>query len=157
MRGNAVFGDLLHFAGPDLQLDALLAGADHCRVNRAVIVLLWRGDVILKAPGHDRPRRVHDAERLITLGEVADDDAEAENVRELLEADGLAFHFAPDRIGALAPAGDLGGDTAVAQFFGELLLDLGDPAARSRGERFEPHGEDLVGFRIEFAERQILE
>ncbi len=44
-----------------------------------------------------------------------------------------------------------------ASFLGELLLDLGDPAARSRGERFEPLGEDLVGFRIEFAERQIFE
>ena len=156
MRGDAVFGDLLHVAGADLQFDALLARPDHRRVDRAVIVLLRRGDVILEPPGNDRPRRVHDAERLIALGDAADDDAEAEYVGKLLEADRLALHLAPDRIGALAPAGDLGGDAAIGEFLGELLFDLGDPAARSRGQRFEPLGEDLVGFRIELAERQVF-
>ena len=57
----------------------------------------------------------------------------------------------------MLPAGDFGGDAAVGELLGELLLDLGDPAACSRGERFEPLGDDLVGVGIEFAERQILE
>ena len=157
MCGNAVFGDLLHLAGADLQLDALLARPDHRRMNRTVIVLLRRGDVVLEASRNDRPRGVHDAERLIALGNIADDDPEAENIRKLLEADGLALHLAPNRISALAPARDLGGDTAVAELFGELLFNFGDPAARCRGECFQPLAEHLVGVRIEFAERQILE
>ena len=70
-----------------------------------------------------------DAERLIAFGESADDDAETENIGKLLEADGLALHFAPDRISALAPSRNFGGDAAVAELFGELLLDLADPAA----------------------------
>ena len=74
-----------------------------------------------------------DAERLVALGDAADDDAEAENVRQLLEADRLALHLAPDRIGALAPARDFGGDAAVGELLGELLLDLGDPAFAARG------------------------
>ena len=79
-----------------------------------------------------------DAERLVTLGDVADHDAESEDVRELLEADGLPLHLAPDRIGALAPARDLGGDAAVGEFFGELLLDLGDPAPAALRQCLKP-------------------
>src|SRR5271170_8074599 len=104
MRRDAVFGDLLHLAGADLQLDALLAGADHRRMDGAVIVLLRRRDVILESPRNDRPGGVHDTERLIALGGIADDHTETKDIRELLEADGLALHLAPDRIGALAPA-----------------------------------------------------
>ena len=78
VRGDAVFGDLVHLAGADLQLDALLAGPDHGGVDRAVIVLLRRRDVILEPARHDRPGRVHDAERLVALRDGPDDDAEAE-------------------------------------------------------------------------------
>ena len=98
-----------------------------------------------------------DAERLIAFGNVAHDDAETENVRQLLEADRLALHLAPDRIGALAPAENLGADAAVAELFGELLLDLADPAARFCGERFKALGEDLVRVGIKLAKRQIFE
>ena len=67
VRGDAVFGDLVHLLGADLQLDALLAGADHGGVDRAVVVLLGRRDVVLEAARHHRPGRVHDAERAVAL------------------------------------------------------------------------------------------
>src|SRR6185437_16564542 len=100
-------------------------------MDRAIVVLLGRRDIILETPGHDRPAGMDDAERLIALRHGADDDAEAEHIGELLEADCLALHLAPDRIGALAPAGNFSRDALIGQFFGELLLDLGDPAARA--------------------------
>ena len=52
---NAVFGDLLHDDGADLQFDPLAAGSDHGGVERAVIVLLRGRDVILVAAGDHRP------------------------------------------------------------------------------------------------------
>ncbi len=140
MRGDAVFGDLVHLLGADLQLDALLPGPDHGRVDRAVVVLLGRRDVVLEAARHHRPGGVDDAERLIAVGHRLHDHAEADDVGELLEADRLALHLAPDRIGPLAPAADLGGDAAVGELLGQLLLDLADqplvarPPAR-RGAR----------------------
>ena len=100
---------------------------------------------------------MHDAERAVTLGSAADHDAEPEDIGELLEADGLALHLAPYRIGALAPAGDFSGDAAVGEFLGKLLLDLSDPALAAFRQRLEPLGDDLVGVGIELAERQILE
>src|SRR5262249_9025610 len=110
--------DLMHFAGADLQLDALLFRPDHRRMHRAVIVLLGRRDVILEPPGNDGPGRVHDSERLITVGQGLDDDAETEDVRQLLETDRFALHLAPNRIGAFATAADLGGNAAIGQLAG---------------------------------------
>ena len=99
-----------------------------------------------------------DTERLVAFDDAADDDAEAEDVGELLEADGLALHLAPDRIGALAPAGDLGRDAAVGKLSGELLLDLGDPAVLLRSASVSSRSViTLIGVGIELAERQILE
>ena len=42
--------------------------ADHGGVDRAVVVLLRRRDVILEAARHHRPGRMHDAERLVAFG-----------------------------------------------------------------------------------------
>ena len=125
VRGDAVFGDLVHLLGADLQLDALLAGTDHRRVDGAIVVLLGRRDVVLEAAGHHRPGGVNDAERLVAFGHRLDDHAERKDVGQLLEADRLAFHLAPDRIGALVAALHLGDDAAVGELAGELLLDIG--------------------------------
>ena len=158
MRGDAEFGDLVHLLGADLQFDALVAGADHGGVDRAVVVLLRRRDVVLEAAGHHRPGGVHDAERAVAGLDVVHHDAEAENVGQLLEADRLALHLGPDRKRPLAPAVDMRGDAvASARLLGELALDLADQVAVALGQRVEPLRHHRVGFRIERAERQILE
>ena len=98
-----------------------------------------------------------DAERLVALRHALHDEAEAENVGELLEADRLALHLAPDRIGALAPPPHLRLDAAIAELAYELLFDLGDQAFVARGERVEPLADHPVGLGIELAERKALE
>ena len=90
VRGDAVFGDRVHLPGADLQLDALVGRADDGGVDRAVVVLLRRRDVVLEAAGHHRPGRVDGAERAIAVLDRVDDDAEPENVGELLEGKRLA-------------------------------------------------------------------
>ena len=42
------------------------------------------------------------------------------------------------------------------ELLGQLLLNFRDPAFAASGERFEPLGNDFVGVRIEFAEREVL-
>src|SRR5262249_252392 len=148
MRGDSIFRDFVHIPGADLQFDALLARADYRGVNGAIVVLLGRRDVVLEATRDHRPGRVHDAERLVALGQALHHDADAENVGKLLEADGFALHLAPDRISALAPPRHLGGDAAFGQLARELLLDLGDQADVFRFERVETPADDRVGFRI---------
>src|SRR5262249_9768667 len=157
VRGDAIFRDLVHIPGADLQFNALLARADHRGVNGAIVVLLGRRDVVLEATRDYRPGGVHDAERLVALGQRLHHHAASGNVVKLLEADGFALHLAPDRIGALAPPRYLGGDAAFRQLSRELLLDLGDQADVFRFERVKTPADHRVGFRVELAERQILE
>ena len=51
MRGNAVARDVLHRLRAHLKLDPLPAGADDSRMDRLIIVLLRRRNIILEAPG----------------------------------------------------------------------------------------------------------
>ena len=100
---------------------------------------------------------MHDAERLIAIARRVDENAEAENIGQLFEADRLAFHLAPDRISALGAADDARLDAAVGEFLGELLFDLGNQLHVTIGKRREPRGDHLIRIRIEFAERQVVE
>ncbi|MGY4289639.1 hypothetical protein ACVWXO_008905 [Bradyrhizobium sp. LM2.7] len=157
MRGDAALGDLVHRLGADLKLDALVARADHGGVNRAVVVLLGRRDVVLEAPGHDRPGGMDDAERTIAGFDIVHDNAETEDVGQLLEADGLALHLGPDRERLLAAAINPRTEAAVAQIVGELRLDLADQVAVALGERVEPLHHHRIGLGIEGAEGQVLQ
>ncbi len=121
MGSDTVFGDLVHALGADLQLDTLARRADDGGVHRPVVVLLRRRDIVLEAAGHHAPARVDDAERPVAGRNIVDDDAEAVDVRQLLEGERLRLHLAEDRIGLLLPPLDVGirqavGDQQVAQF-----------------------------------------
>ena len=49
-------------------------------------------------------------------------------------------------------------DAAIGELLGELFFDLARSAVLLRSaSAFEPRGHDVVGFRIELAERQVLE
>ena len=97
------------------------------------------------------------AERLITVGQALHDHPESENVGELLESHRLAFHLPPDRIGTLAAADHPRIDAAIGKLFGQLLFNVGNQQPAALGERIEPRGYDFIGFRIKFAECQIVE
>ena len=68
VRGDALLGDPVHLVGADLDLDALAPRTDDRRVERLVHVGLGQRDVVLEAPRHRRPLRVHDAERRVAVG-----------------------------------------------------------------------------------------
>ncbi len=67
-----------------------------------------------------------DADDAVAILDAGDDDAEAENVGQLLEGDRFALHLAPHRIGLFLASLDLGVDAARGKFGGQLLLDRGD-------------------------------
>ena len=67
VRGDAIFGDLMHFRGPHLQLDALMARANDGGVDRLVLVMLWRRDVVLETARHHAPGRVDHAKRGVAI------------------------------------------------------------------------------------------
>src|SRR6185503_20564338 len=99
-------------------------------MDRLVVVLLRRRDVVLETARHRSPRRVSDAKNSIAVVDRFADDAEGEDVGKLLEADLLVGHLAPDGIGLLlsprhfrvdAYLGELGGQSG-ADFLDEALI-----------------------------------
>src|SRR6202011_5165579 len=112
----------------DLQFGALLAGADDGGMDRAIVVLLRRRDVILKAARHERPFGMNDADRAVAILDRGYDHAEAEDIGALLETHCLALHLSPDRIGPLLAALYLGLDLLFRELLGEFALDLLDQA-----------------------------
>src|SRR3984893_17797120 len=154
---DAVLGDVLHLLGANLQLDALVARPDHGCVDRAIIVLLGGRDVVLEPTGHHRPGGVDDTKSLIAFRHALHDDDNGLVVGQLLESDRFALHLAPDRIGTLAAARDDGRDAAIGELAGELHLDLGDQPKMPLRQGFQALTDHLMGFRVEFAERQFYE
>ena len=157
MRGDPVFGDFVHLVGANLQFDALAAGPDDRRVDRAVVVLLRRRDIVLEAPRHARPGRVRDADRSVTVGDGVDEDAKAVDIGELLERDRAALHLAPDRIGLLLATLHLDLDAAAGELVGELRRDACDDRAVLGLHSLETRHDELVGVRHQAAEGEIFE
>ncbi len=126
MRGDAVFGDLVHGLRADLKLDALVLGTDDSGVDRAIIVLLRRGDVVLEAPRNEGPGVVNDAQDTVTIRDVAHHHPEAQDIRQLLEGDALALHLPPDGIGPLLASLHIALDSVGGEFPAQIVLDEGD-------------------------------
>ena len=126
---DAEAGDFVHLGGSYLQFDPLMTGSDHRRVNGVIVVLLWRGDVILETARHVRPFGVNDAERPITILNFADNDAKAEDIRKLLKGDGFALHLAPHRIGSFLAACDGRLNASRRELLQQLLFNALDDAA----------------------------
>jgi hypothetical protein len=157
VRGNAEFGDAVHVEGADLQFDALLLGPDNGGVERAVIVLLGRGDIVLETARHHAPGRMDDAQGAVTILLRLNQDPEAENIGQLFKSDGFALHLGEDRIGPLLPAPyrclDAGGLHPVLQ----IGLDGVNIVTGARPQFRQLSRYRLVALRIEHLEGAILQ
>ena len=93
VRGDAVFRHLVHLVRADLQFDALAPRPNDGGVDRSIIVLLRRRDIVLESPGHRGPGRVRNPDRRVAVGHRVDQDSEPIDVRQLLEGDRAALHL----------------------------------------------------------------
>src|SRR2546430_8733852 len=89
---DAVLCDAVHLARADLDLDPLAVRADDRGVQRLIAVGFRQGDVVLEAPRHRLPVGVRAAERLVAFAERVDDDAEGDEVVDLVVQQGLRLH-----------------------------------------------------------------
>ena len=98
MRGDAKFSLLMHLASANLYLDALALWAHDTRVQRAVTIGLGCADIVLELVWHHRIGAMDKAKRPVAVGDIFNNYAKSDDVRQLLEGDVFDFHFAPDRI-----------------------------------------------------------
>ena len=108
MGGHPVFRNLVHFTGADLHLDRLAVGANHLCVQALVAVGLGGADVVAKQALHGQPQIVDVAQREIALVGLTHDDAQGNEVVNLLERDALLNDLVEDAVEVLGPPDDLG-------------------------------------------------
>src|ERR1019366_2806433 len=114
VRGDAVTGDIVHERRAHLEFGALAARPDDGGVDRLIVGLLRRRNIILETAGNDSPFGMHHADDAIAILDVFNDNAEAENVGQLLESDRFPLHLAPSGIRLFLPPFDLGLDAPRA-------------------------------------------
>ncbi len=114
MGGHPVFGNLVHLTGADLHLDGLAVGANHFGVQALVAIRLGGADVVAKQALHGQPQIVDVAQREVALVGLTHDDAQRDEVVNLLERDALLDDLVEDAVEVLGPPDDLG----VVQAFG---------------------------------------
>jgi hypothetical protein len=91
----------VHGADLDLQRDALRT--HHRRVQRLIHVRLGHRDVVLETAGDGLPESVDGAERPVAVAERGNEDAEADEVVDLVELLAADHHLFVDRVQVLRP------------------------------------------------------
>ena len=155
--GDPVLGDSVHVLGADLHLDPQAPGADDGRVQRAIVVRLRRRDEILEPLGHHRPFAVDHTQRAVAVVLRLDDDAEAVDVGQGRKADRLALKLAPDRIGRLLSAIDIGLQARLGQDPLDLARHAVDGATMLQLQRLQPPLDGGLGRWVQMGERQFFQ
>ncbi len=157
VRGDAVFGGVVHVPGADLHLEGDALRADDRRVHALVHIGLGCGDIVLEAPGDGLEHIVDQAEHVIAVRDRAHDHAEGAEVEDPVHVQLLRVHLAVDGVDVF----DAAEDRAVEPLGLQPRLDLRLHAVHEglqRGHlRVEPVGDLLVALRVEVLQRQILQ
>src|SRR6185312_13366291 len=91
-------------------------------MQAAVHVAARGGDEILDAAGHRPPSRVDDAERGVAVLHGAGDDAQGEEVIDLVDVNALALELLVDAVEPLDPPLDAGGNVVIGEHGAHLAV-----------------------------------
>lgn len=101
MSANAVESFIVHGLSADLKLSGFATRAKDGGVETAVAVGLGDGDVVFEAIVIRCPESVNEAESFVAVRDVSDDDAQSEDVMDVVEFTVLVAHLLPDAVKVL--------------------------------------------------------
>ena len=157
MRGDAGLGHLIHLAGADLHLHPLAVAARNCRVYRAVAVGLGLADIVLEPPGYGAPALMNGTQHAVAVGLGAGDDAKSVDVGQARKGLVLFLQLAPDGMGFLRAAEDVGLYVGLLEFEPDVGGNLLNNVARLALERDEATNDRVPRLGIQDAEGEILQ
>ena len=155
--GDALLGDAVHLFGADLHLELMAAGAHHRGVEGLVAVGAGHGDEVFDAPRHRPPKGVDEAEDGVAGGYVLGDDADGQQIIDLVEGDFGALLLLEDGVDALDAPLDAGLDVVFAQLLGERVFDAAQELLALDAAAFDGGRDLLIADRVGVAEGQIFE
>ena len=143
VRGQSLFGNLVHASRPDLNFHPFARRRHHGGVQALVTISFWKADPIAQTVGVGLVKVRDDAVGAPGVGLFRfvgriEDDANGKNIVDLFEGHPLLLHLAPDAVNALRPA-----------FYLALNPRFFQGAANGQGKRIdEPgaHGFSLAQF-----------
>ena len=156
VRGDAFFSDAVHFLGADLHFELMAAFADDGGVQGLVAVGAGDGDEVLDAAGHGAPQGVNQAEDRIAGGHVLGDDADGEEIVDLVEGALGALNLLEDGVEALDAPLDARIDVVFAQLLDEGVFDAAQELLALEAARFDRRRHLLEADRIGVAEGQVF-
>ena len=157
VRGDAVVGQLFHFAGTDLDLDRYAVHAEQRGVQRLVAVGLGYRDVVLEAAGQGLVQVVHGAQYAVTGVDLVDDDAEGVDVHDFVERPALAAHFLVDAVEVLLAARHLAFHAFASQAMEDRFFDLVDDFLAVAPSALDRCADALGAHRVHGFEAQVFE
>ena len=157
VRGDAAFGDEVHFLGADLHFDRRTVRPEQHRVQRLVAIGFWNRDEVAETSVDRLEHRMHHTQRVITLGHRRHDQSEAEHVHHLGESFALGAHLGIDAPRRFHSPDQAELEAFLAQPLRELRFD--------RHQRLAPHHrlganaprQYRMPPRVQRAETQILQ
>ena len=155
--GETVFGEIVHLASADLELDNLFVGGDDGGVEGLVAVLFRNANIVLDPAGHGGVEGMDEAEDEIAGGDVGDDDTEGVEVVDFGDVLAVFGEFAVEGIDGFDAARKLEGDF----FFFEQGADFGFDFLESFFARLVGAGDEVgevgVAFGVNVGEGEIGE
>ena len=155
--GNAVLGGVVHFPGPDLDLEGNAFRADDGGVDALVHVGLGGGDIVLETAGNGLEHVVDDAQHVVAVGNGVHDHTEGAEVEDAVERQLLGIHLAVDAVDVLDAAEDGGMDPFLLEPDADLLLHAVHEGFQFGHPPVQRLGDFLVALRIEILQGEVLQ
>ena len=157
MRSDSLFSDAVHLFSADLYFELMSAFADDGGVERLVAVSARDGDEVLDAAGHGTPQRMNQAEYGVAGGKVVRDDANGEQVVDLIEGDFGALQFLKDGEVALDAPFNACIDVVFPQLLVECVLNPAQELLALDALGFDGLGDFLEADGIGVAESEVFQ
>ena len=155
--GNAFLGDAMHLLGANLHLELVAGRAHHRGVQRLVTVGAGHGDKILDAAGHRAPQGVNEAENGVAGSHILCNDANCQQVIDLVKGDFGALLLLKNGIDALDAPLDPGRNVVFAQLLGQRVFHAAQELFALGAAGFNGLRDLFIADRVGVAEGKILQ
>ena len=138
-------------------LHPLAVRTDYRGMQRLVAVGLGHGDIILEAARDRLPKGMDDAQRLVAVFDLSQNNAEGDEVKDLLEFQVLGPHLPVDAVEVLRPAADPPRQPVGGQLFGDDRADFLNVLLPLFFFPGDGVGELLVFLRVEVSQGEVFQ
>ncbi len=100
---------------------------------------------------------MHDAQGIVTVANALCNDAEGEDIHDLVEVFTVSDHFSVDAVKMFRATDDIGIDFGVGEFFDEEFAGFGKPCFAFPAFHFDARGDVFIDIRAEEMEGMVFE